>query len=78
MDRETMTCCEKETQLTQLWYKNAATVIGCGVKKWISQISIMKTKKMHIQFLILQYDFFFKPLTKENSDFFKRKYETLE
>ena len=56
MDRETMTCCEKETQPTQLWYKNAATVIGCGVKKWISHFGIMKTKKMHIQFFILQYD----------------------
>ena len=45
MDRETMTCCEKETQPTQLWYKNAATVIGCCVKKWISHLGIMKTKK---------------------------------
>ena len=45
MDRETMTCCKKETQPTQLWYKNAATVIGCGVKKWISHLGIMKTKK---------------------------------
>ena len=48
MDRETVTCWEKETQPTQLWYKNAATVIGCGVKKWISHLGIMKTKKMHI------------------------------
>jgi hypothetical protein len=45
MDRKTMTYCEKETQPTQLWYKNAATVIGCGLKKWKSHLVIRKTKK---------------------------------
>ena len=30
---DTMTCCEKETKLTNLWYKRAAAVIGCDVNK---------------------------------------------
>ena len=33
IDRETMTCCEKETQPTHLWYKRAAAVIGCDINK---------------------------------------------
>ena len=45
IDRETMTCCEMENQPTKLWYKNAVTVIGCGVKKWINHLGIMKIKK---------------------------------
>ena len=48
MDSETMTCCEKETQPTQLWYKNAATVIGCGVKKRISHLGIITNKNVHL------------------------------
>ena len=33
VDRETMTCCDKETRPTHLWYKRAATGIGCYVNK---------------------------------------------
>ena len=53
MDRET--CCENETKPTNFWYKRTATVIGCGVKKWISHFCNMKTNKSIYIFLFFKY-----------------------
>ena len=42
LERETKTCRYKETQPTDLWYKRAATFIGCDVNKHISHLCIIK------------------------------------